>query len=123
MQSFKTLIFPHRMVRETIVRHQPDDLPSLADHDLGIEGKPAYEFNAQLRAADWMTDHKGPRCADVDSIEMLQLFGELRRSKGSVTADVDAPHKNHECHELPPAGASPIRGARPQPTPMAVLSA
>ena len=89
------------MARKTIVRHQPDDLATLADHDLGIKRKPACEFKAQLRAADWLPNHKGTRGADVDGIEMLQLFGEDGRSEGSVTADVDTPQKNHECHELP----------------------
>jgi len=90
--------------REKVVRHEPHDLPAVAEHDLGIERKPAGEFNAQLRAADWLPDHKGAGCADVDGVEMLQLFGERRRSKGSVTADVDPPQKNHECHARPHIG-------------------
>jgi len=86
------------VAQEEVARHQPDDLAPLADHDLGIEGKSAGEFKAQLRAADWLPDDKGTRRADADDVEMLQLFGEGRRSKGSVTSDVDAPQKNHECH-------------------------
>src|SRR5262245_52079858 len=37
---------------------------------------------------------------------MLQSFGEPGRPEGSVTADVDAPQKNHECHAVPPAARS-----------------
>jgi hypothetical protein len=81
------------MARERVVRHQPDDLPTLADHDLGIEGKPTCDFNAQLRTADGLPDHEGTRRANIDGIEVLQLFGERSRSEGSVTADVEAPHK------------------------------
>jgi hypothetical protein len=29
---------------------------------------------------------------------MLQLSGERGRPEGSVTADVDAPQENHDCH-------------------------
>src|ERR1043166_7309873 len=42
----------HGLVREMIVRDQPDDLAALADHDLGIEGKPAGQFGAELRPGD-----------------------------------------------------------------------
>jgi hypothetical protein len=108
------------MAREQVAGHQPEDLPTAADHDLGIEGKPACDFNAQLRAADRLPDHEGTRRADADGIEVLQLFGEPGGSEGPVTADVEAPYQKHECHELILAGAStePIRGERPQPDPM-----
>jgi hypothetical protein len=79
------------MAREKVVRHQPDDLPPLADHYLGIEGKPACDFSAQLRMADWLPDYKGTRRTDVDRIEVPQLFGERSWSEGSVTSDVEAP--------------------------------
>jgi hypothetical protein len=35
-----------------------------------------------------------------------QLSGERRGSEGPVTPDVETPHKDHERHELPPAGGS-----------------
>src|SRR5262245_58589446 len=41
-------VWTRRIAGETIVRQQPDDLPPLTNHDLGIEGKPACEFKAQL---------------------------------------------------------------------------
>jgi len=78
--------------------HQPDNLASRADHDLRIEGKAACQFGAELRLADWPPNHEGPRRADVDGIEMLQLFGEPGRPEGPVTSDVDPSQKNHECH-------------------------
>jgi len=33
------------------------------------------------------------------------LFGERGRSEGPVTANVDAPQKNHKCHEFSPGDA------------------
>jgi hypothetical protein len=96
----------HGLVREMILRHQPDNLATLADHDLGIKGKPAYQFGAELRPGDWPPDHEGARPADADGIEVLQLFGERGRSEGPVTADVDPSQKNHECQVFPPAGAA-----------------
>jgi hypothetical protein len=83
-----------------IVRHQPDNLAALADHDLGIKGKPACQFGAELRPCDRPADHEGARRADVDGIEVLQLFRESGRSEGPVTTDVDSSQENHECHEF-----------------------
>lgn len=40
---------------------------------------------------------------EIYGIEVLQLFGKRGRSEGPVTADVDPPQKNHECHEFPSA--------------------
>ena len=88
---------------EMILRHQPDNLAPLADHDLRIKGKPGYQFGAELRSGDRLSDHEGSRRPDVDRIEMFQLFGERGRSEGPVTTDVDPSQKNHEGHEFPPA--------------------
>jgi hypothetical protein len=63
-----------------ILRHHPDNLAALTDRDLGIKGKPARQFGAELRPGDWLPDHKGARRADVDSIEVFQSFGERGRS-------------------------------------------
>jgi hypothetical protein len=41
---------------------------------------------------------EGTGGADVHGVEMLRLFGERREPERSVTTDVDAPQKNHECH-------------------------
>jgi hypothetical protein len=90
------------MAREKVVTQKPDDLPALADGDLGIEGKPVCDFSAQLRAADWLPDDKGTRRSDVDDIEVPKLLGERSWSEGSVTPDVDTPQKDYECHELLP---------------------
>ena len=38
------------MVRKMMLRHHPDNLAALADHDLGIKGEPAGQFGAELRA-------------------------------------------------------------------------
>jgi hypothetical protein len=83
-----------------IVRHQPDNLATLADHDLRIKGKPGCQFGAELRPRDRLPDHEGARRADVDRIEVLQLFGERGRSEGSLTTDVDPSQENDECHEF-----------------------
>jgi hypothetical protein len=90
------------MKRERIPGDQPDDFPALTDHDLGLKGQPARQFGAELRSADGLPDQEGARRADVDGIEVLQLFGESRRPEGPVTADVDPPQENHECHECAP---------------------
>src|SRR5712691_6155990 len=63
----------HGLVGERILRHQPDNLAARADHDLGIKGKPACQFGAELRPGDGPPDHEGARRADVDGIEVLQL--------------------------------------------------
>ena len=82
-----------------ILRHQPDNLPSLADHELGVKGKPAREFGAELRPGHWPPDHEGAGRTDADGTKVLQLFGEPGRPEGPVTADVDPSQKNDECHE------------------------
>src|SRR6266446_6462939 len=86
------------------LRHQPDNLAALTDDDLGIKGKPARQFGPESRPGDWPPDHEGARRADVDGIEVLQLFSQRGRPEGSVAADVDPSQKNHECHASPPAG-------------------
>jgi hypothetical protein len=83
-----------------IPRHQPENLAALADHDLGIKGKPACQFGAKLRRPDPPPDHERARRADVDGIEVLQLSDERGWSEGSLTSDVDPSQKNHECHRF-----------------------
>jgi hypothetical protein len=73
-----------------ILRQQPDNLAAFADHDLCIKGKPSCEFGAELRPYDWPPDDEGARRADVDGIEVLQLFRQRGWSERPVTADVDA---------------------------------
>jgi hypothetical protein len=85
-----------------IVRHQPDNLAALANHDLRIKGQPGCQFGTELRLGDRLPDHEGTRRADVDRIEVLQVFGERGRSEGPVTADVDPSQKSDECHEFLP---------------------
>ena len=70
----------------------------LADRDLGVKGKPACQFGAELPPADSPPDHEGARRTDVDGIEVLQLFSERGRSEVPVTTDVDASQKDDECH-------------------------
>jgi hypothetical protein len=97
------------MASEKVATHQLDDLTPFADHDLGIEGKPAGEFDTQLCAADRLPDHKGTCGADVDRVEMLQLCGQPGGPEGSVTADVHTSQKNHESHSSPPNPGSASR--------------
>jgi len=78
----------------------------LADRDLGVKGKPACQFGAELPPADSPPDHEGARRTDVDGIEVLQSFGQRRGSEGPVTADVDPSQKNHKGHAFPPAVAA-----------------
>jgi hypothetical protein len=87
-----------------ILRHQPENLASLADHDLGIKGKSACQFGAELRPGNWPPDHESARRADVDGTEVLQLLGERGRSKGPVTADVDSSQKNQSGAGLTDSG-------------------
>src|ERR1044072_858570 len=82
-----------------IVRHQPDDLAAVADHDLSIKRKPARQFRAELRPADWPPDHEGSRRAHVYGIEVLQLFGECTGPEGPVAADIHTSQKDHERHQ------------------------
>ena len=95
------------MIREHILRQQPDNLAALADHDLGVEGKPALDFSPQLGAADGLADDKGARRPDVDRTEVAQLLRQRGRSEGSVTADIEAPQKNDECHQTQLGSANP----------------
>jgi uncharacterized protein (DUF1697 family) len=48
-----------------ILRHQPDYLAALADHDLGIKGQPACQFGAAFRLGDRPPDHEGARRAEL----------------------------------------------------------
>src|SRR4026208_1085016 len=97
-----------------IVRHQPDNLATLADHDLRIKGKPGCQFGAELRPGHRLSDHEGARRADVHGIEVRQLTGDRGRSEGLVPADVDPSQKNHECHDYPPAaGVARSRSTEP----------
>jgi hypothetical protein len=91
-------VWSHGLLREMVMRHQPDNLPALAEHDLSIKRKFAYQCSAQFGPGDWPPDHESARRADVDSIEMLQLFGERARAEAPVTANVHPPQKNHERH-------------------------
>jgi hypothetical protein len=91
------------MPAEEVVRQEPEYLPALTDRDHNIKGEPAFDFKPQLRTAHRPTNHEGTCRADVDGIEVLKLFGQRSRSEGPVTADVEAPEKNHERHELSPA--------------------
>jgi hypothetical protein len=79
------------MTREEVLRRQPDEVLAPADHDFGLEGKPACDFIAQLRTAYRPADHEGTRRANVDGIEMPQLLRELSWSESPVTADVETP--------------------------------
>lgn len=97
------------MVRKDVGRKQPHDIPPLADHDRGIEGKSACELSAQVRAAERLPNHESTRRSDVDGLKVLQLCGERRGPERSVTADVDASQKNHKCHVLP--FAWPVAGS------------
>ena len=82
-----------------ILRHQPDNLSTLTDHDLRIEGKPGYQFGAELPSGDRLADHEGARCADVDGVKVPQLSGERGRSEGPVTTDVNPSQKDYDCHQ------------------------
>src|SRR5688572_10755483 len=86
------------MAREEVLGDQPDDLSSVADRDLGNEGKPALQSGAQLRLRDRPPDDERPCRPDVDRVEVLQSLDEHRGSKGPVTTDVDPAQKNYECH-------------------------
>jgi hypothetical protein len=55
------------------VSGQPGNFPARADHDLGVEGKPARDLVAQLRAADGASDHERTGAANVDGVEVPQL--------------------------------------------------
>jgi hypothetical protein len=98
----------HGLVGEMILRQQPDNLATLTDHDLRIKRKPGYELGAELRRGDRLSDHEGARCANVDRVQMLQLFGERCRSEGPVTTHVDASQKNYEGQEFLLLGRSII---------------
>jgi len=89
----------HGKTGEIVLRQQPDDLTALTDHHFGFERKPAFDFSAQLGSAHAPPDHERAGRPDVDEAEMPKLFSELSRPKGPVTADVETPQKNDECHE------------------------
>ena len=84
----------HGLVREMILRHQPDDLATPADR----RSRPRLlrcQFGAELRGGDW--PREGACRTDV-GVEVLQLLDEHGGSEGPVTADVDSSQKNHKCH-------------------------
>src|SRR5262249_54853695 len=73
---------------EGVLRHHPRDLAAVADHDRGVEGKPARELGPELRPTDRFPDDKRACGADVDRAEVPQLHGELGRPERPVAADV-----------------------------------
>jgi hypothetical protein len=83
----------------------------MANHEPGIERKPAREFGAQVRMVDRSPNHERTRRTYADGVEVLELSSEHRRSEGSATTDVDALQKNYECHANP-AGFTPAREIR-----------
>jgi hypothetical protein len=85
---------------EKVVRHQPGNVPAVADRDVGLEWNPACDFIAHVRSAYWLPDHEGTRRADVDGIEVLQLVRKHTWSERPMTADVDASKKNDECQAM-----------------------
>jgi hypothetical protein len=88
----------HGLVREVILRQQPDDLAALANQDVGVGGKSACQFGVQLRSGHSPPEHEGAGRADVDGIEVRRLFGERGWPEDPATADVDSSQQNHECH-------------------------
>jgi hypothetical protein len=78
------------MPRIEVARRKSDDLSARADYGLGFERQSRRNFTAQLLAAHGLADHERTRCADIDGIEVLQLFGQRSGPKGLMTADVDA---------------------------------
>ena len=66
------------------------------NHDLCIERQPSRDLVVQLSAGDPLPNHEGPCRADIDRPEVLQLLRERGRPETPVTADVEAPHENHE---------------------------
>jgi len=87
-----------------MMRHQPDNLATLVDHNLRIKWNPGCQFGAQLGLGDRLPDHEGARRADVERIEVRELFGESGGPEGPVVPDVDPSQIHHERHEFPPAG-------------------
>src|SRR5262245_20335486 len=98
------------MAREKIVRDESEYIPAVANHDLGLEGQPSFDFSSQLGTGDWLPDNEGASRTDVDDIEASQFFGELLGSERLVSADIDASQKKDQCHEMPPASGAFTNG-------------
>ena len=84
-------------------RHQPDDLAPIADDDLGPGGKLRGQLGTKLRPRDRPPNHERSRRADIDDVEVPELFGERGRPEDPVTPDVDASQQDDECHGFSPS--------------------
>ena len=51
------------------------------------KGKPACEFGAEVRSRNGRPDHERARRADVEGIEVFQLFGESREPQNGQCDD------------------------------------
>ena len=92
---------PISQTYEGVLRHQVENLLALADDYFSIKRKSAHHFRTESRSGNRLPNNKGTRRANVDGIELLELFCENRRSEGLVTADVHASQKDHECQKCP----------------------
>jgi hypothetical protein len=84
-----------------MLRHHPDNLAALADHDLRLKRKAGRQFGAELCTGDRLPENDSAGRADVDRIEVLQLCGEHGGSEGPVATDIDPSQEDDECHEFP----------------------
>jgi hypothetical protein len=88
----------HGVPIEHALGQQPGDVARAANDDLRHERQPALELLPQSRLADALPDHKRTRRADVDGVEVRELFREDAWPERPMTADVHAPQEHHECH-------------------------
>src|SRR5262245_43371723 len=87
------------LAAEPVLSEQSVDPAARANHDGGFEWQPSCQLNAQSPLRDRLPDDEGTRRADVDGVQMLQLFREPGRPEGSVPANVDAAQKNDVAHD------------------------
>jgi hypothetical protein len=65
-----------------------------------------------LRPRDRPPNHERPRRANVDDVEVPELFGERGRPENPVTTDVDASQQDDECHGFSPANITAVCALR-----------
>ena len=67
------------MSDDGIVGHQPDHVPTLADHDLGFIGQATSRLCAKPRLRHRSPDDERACRTDVDGVEVPQLLGDPAR--------------------------------------------
>ena len=89
----RTRLRSRGLLREGILRHKPDNVAAMADHDVGIKRKPARHLYAELSPADCFPDHQGAGRTDIHELAGASIARPAASDKGPVPTSL-TPLKN-----------------------------